>query len=93
MKFEREKIEIAFHSQIVFSSILFVFCFLFSRINENYVLTTGMTSAGFRRFFVRRQNSINTTRIKMIITNDTDATMILNTGLVSNGKRKNKFQN
>lgn len=45
-------------------------------------LTAGITSAGFRRFF-RRQNSKNTTKIKIIITNETDATIILSTGLVS----------
>lgn len=42
-----------------------------------------MTSAGFRRFFVRRQSNINTTTIKKIIIKNIEATMILNTGLVS----------
>lgn len=46
------------------------------------ILTAGITSAGFRRFF-RRQNSKNVTRIKIIITNEIDATIILSTGLVS----------
>lgn len=57
------------------------------------ILTVGMTSAGFRRFFVRRQNSMNTTKIKIIITNDTDATMILNTGLVSENMSINIWSN
>lgn len=56
------------------------------------LLTAGMTSAGLRRFFVRRQNRINTTKIRMIITNDIDATIILNTGLVSKGEDLEKFK-
>lgn len=54
----------------------------------NEILTVGMTSAGFKRFFVRRQNNMNTTNIKINMTNETDATMILNTGLVSNWERE-----
>lgn len=46
-------------------------------------LTSGITSAGLSRFFVRRQNKMKTTKIRIIMTNDTDATIILNTGLVS----------
>lgn len=77
-KYLKKKITNSFQSQH------FNLMFNLSLLAEIYcILTAGMTSAGFRRFFVRRQNNMNTTKIKMIITNDIDATMILNTGLVS----------
>lgn len=82
--------------KIVYFILKFSLCWQNDRYlkerGREWTLTAGMTSAGLRRFFVRRQNSINTTRIKMIITKDTDATMILNTGLVSGKNHHQEFK-
>lgn len=76
-----KKIKNPFHSHNNFSFYFNIF--IKSNFKSELILTAGMTSAGFRRFFVRRQSNTNTTTMKKIIIKNIVATMILNTGLVS----------